>query len=274
MTKVLSNSHSSDGDESAYLALGLDLREEIRLTEGARPPLYPLLLAPFARREWDYFTWAKIITLGLGILAILATFLAGRGMFSWETGLLAANKEFHLRASTVYADILMVTTFLGAWYFLIKSFEKRRCLYLAGFFAGLTYLTKGSAPLLLGAWGAVAILHYRREISAHKELLMVPLVFLLTTAPLLIYNAKVFGNPFQNFTTTHAMWMDRWEESQVADPADLPTLSSYLQTHTVADMVNRLQEGSAKLNQVLSTTLIPSRTWKPEWLGSALLVGT
>jgi hypothetical protein len=39
-------------------------------------------------------------------------------------------------------------------------------------------------------------------------------------------------------------------------------------------MVNRLQAGSAKLNQVLSITLIPSRTWRPEWLGSALLVGT
>lgn len=277
MAKVLNNTQSSDGDESAYLTLALDLREEGILSDGTRPPLYPLLLSPVAARSWDYFTWAKIITLGLGVLTVLAAFFAGKGLFSWKTGLLAAfllasNKEFHLRASSIYADTLLVMTFLGAWYFLIKSFAQRRSLYLAGFFAGLAYLTKGSAPLLLGAWGLVALMRYKRKVLSHKELLIVPIVFLLTISPLLIYNFKVFGSPFYSFATTHVMWMDRWAESQVADPADLPTLSTYLQNHTPADMLARLQRGSAKLNPVLARTLIPSRSWKPPWLGNALLL--
>jgi hypothetical protein len=270
--KVLFNTHSSDGD------------------------------------EWAYFTRAKFLTLGLGALAAIATFLVGRGLYGWETGLLAAfllaaNKEFHLRASTIYADTLMVTTFLGAWYFLIRSFEARNhlpesgpatdnnrkrdlfhasrltphvprfTLLLAGLFVGLAYLTKGSAPLLLGAWGVVALLHYRRNILAHWELLIVPLVFLIVVAPLLVYNVRVFGGPFYNFATTHVMWMERWAESQVDDLSDLPTFSTYMQTHTPADMVARLQKGVQRLNPVLARTLIPSRSWEPPWLGWALLSG-
>lgn len=88
--KVLFNTQSSDGDESAYLALGLALREDGILTDGTRPPLYPLLLMPVAARDWTYFTWAKLITLGLGALTIVAIFWVGRQLFNWQTGLLAA----------------------------------------------------------------------------------------------------------------------------------------------------------------------------------------
>ena len=146
LAKVLFNTQSSDGDESAYLELGLSLREDGTLTDGTRPPLYPLLLTPAANRDWSYFTWAKLITLGVGALTVVVTFIIGRQLFNWPTGLLAAfllawNREFHLRASTVYADTLLVLLFLVAWYFLIKSFEKTRYCVLAGFFVGLAYLT-------------------------------------------------------------------------------------------------------------------------------------
>lgn len=107
LPKVLSNTTSSDGDESAYLALGLALPEAGVLSDGTRPPLYALLLSPWAEREWAYFTTAKLVTLVVGGLTVLATFLVGLRLFGWETALLAAfllamNKEFHVRASTVY----------------------------------------------------------------------------------------------------------------------------------------------------------------------------
>jgi hypothetical protein len=277
--KVLFNTVSSDGDESAYLGLGLDLIEHGRLTDGVRPPLYPLLLALFAEREWTYFTQAKMMTLALGAVTVVVTFLVGLALFNWEAGLLAAfllaaNKEFHLRTSTVYADTLLVLLFVTAWFFLIKSFEKQRFAYLAGFFVGLAHLTKGTSSLLLVAWGLVALLHYRRYIFRQKQLLIVPLVFLLTASPLFIYNLIYFDNPIYNFATTHVMWMDRWAESQVADPADLPTVITYLRTHTVTDMVDRLQFGLTRLNPVLTRTLIPSRTLDPVWLGPGLTIVT
>lgn len=282
LAKVLFNTQSSDGDESAYLALGLALREEAMLSDGTRPLLYPLLLAPVAERSWSYFTWAKLITLGMGALTILVTFVIGRRLFNWETGLLAAfllgmNKEFHVRASTVYADTLLVLLFGAAWYFLVKSFERDRYRYLAGFVVGLAYLTKSSATLLLVAWGLAALVRYRHRIFWQRQLLIAPLAFLLTTSPLLVYNWRNFGTPFYNFATTHVMWMDRWAESQVADETDLPTLWRYLQSHTVTDMVARLRAGIGRLNPELARTLIPSRDIEPAWLApvggiSALLL--
>jgi hypothetical protein len=277
-TKVLFNTISSDGDESAFLALGLDMAEEGTLSDGARSPLYPFLLTFVAEREWDYFTRAKMLTMGLGALAVVATFLVGKVLFGWEVGLLgafllAANKEFHLRASTVYADVLFVSIFLGTWYFLIKSFKGWRYCILAGVFVGLAYLSKGSGPLLLGAWGLVALLHYRSQIWQHRKLLLVPLFFLITTSPLLVYNARQFGDPFYNVNSAHVLWMDRLDQSHVADPADLPTMSTFFQTHTAADIVARLQYGTTRLNAYLPRVLIPSRTLEPAWLRPVLLTG-
>jgi hypothetical protein len=89
----------------------------------------------------------------------------------------------------------------------------------------------------------------------------------------LIYNWQNFGNPFYNFATTHVMWMDRWAESQVEDPANWPTLTGYFQTHTLTDILDRWRVGLNRLNPELMTTLIPWRTLEPAWLGPAGLVG-
>lgn len=273
--KVLFNHLSSDGDESAYLSLGLALRESGVLTDGTRPPLYSLVLSPFAEREWPYFTTAKLVTLGIGSLTVLAVFGVGARLFGWQTGLLAAfliaaNKELHLRATTVYADTLLALVMIGAWYFLIKSLDGWKNCLLAGLFVGLAFLTKGSAPVLLAAWGLTALLHYRLRILRHFELLLVPLVFVVTSLPLLIYNAREFGSPTYNFATEHIMWMDQLEQINTASPEDLPTFSTYFATHTPADMVSRIQRGSRRLNPVVARSVIPGRDLEPGWLGPAL----
>lgn len=273
--KVLMNYQSSDGDESAYLSLGLALKESGTLSDGTRPPLYPAVLALFADRTWAYFTTAKWVTLGLSALAVGATFLVGLKMFGWETALLAAfllavNKEFHARGVTIYADNLLLLIMLGCWYFLIKSLEGWKSCILGGIFVGLAFLTKGSAPLLLAAWGLTALLHFRLKIFRHLELLLAPLFFVITAMPLLTYNAAQFGSPTYNFATTHIMWMDELEQINTADPADLPTAASYFATHDRADSVARLQKGVRRLHPTIAETVIPSREFEPAWLGPAL----
>jgi 4-amino-4-deoxy-L-arabinose transferase-like glycosyltransferase len=273
--KILFNHVSSDGDESAYLSLGLALRESGVLSDGTRPPLYSLVMLPFAEREWSYFTTAKLVTLSLGVLTVLAVFVAGVYLFGWPAALLAAfllaaNKEFHLRATTVYADTLLALVMIGAWYFLIKSLEGWKYCLLAGIFVGLSFLTKGSAPILLAAWGLMALFHYRLNIFRRIELLLVPLAFIITSLPLLIYNANEFGSPTYNFATQHIMWMDRLEQINTANPEDLPTFSTYLATHSGADMVARVQKGLRRLNPVVAQSVIPGRSFEPGWLGPAL----
>ena len=275
LPKILANHISSDGDESAYLALGLALRESGTLSDGTRPPLYALLLAPFAGREWAYFTTAKLLTLGVGALTILAVFGVGLRLFSWETALLAAfllaaNKEFHVRAATVYADILLALIMVGSWYYLIKSIEGWKYCVWGGVFVGLSFLTKGSAPVLLAAWGLMVLLHYRRTIWSRLELGLVPLAFIITSLPLLIYNAHEFGSPTYNFATQHIMWMDQLAQIDTADPEDLPTFSTYMATHTPADMTTRIQRGLRRLNPVIARSLIPGRDFEPAWVGPGL----
>ena len=275
LPKILFNHISSDGDESAYLALGLALLEDGVLSDGTRPPLYSLLLTPFAERDWSYFTNAKVVTLGMGVLTILITFWVGLRLFGWPTALLAAfllaaNKEFHVRSTTVYADVLLALVMIGAWYYLIKSVESWKNCIWAGVFVGLSFLTKGSAPVLLAAWGGMVLFHYRLAIFRQFQLLLTPLFFVIISLPLLIYNANTFGSPTYNFATQHIMWMDRLEQINTADPADLPTAATYFATHTSTDMVARVQKGLRRLNPVISRSVIPSRSFEPAWLGPVL----
>ncbi len=269
--KVLINHQSSDGDESAYLSLGLALKESGTLSDGTRPPLYPLILSLFAKRDWAYFTTAKWVTLGLSALGIVAVFAVGVRMFGWETALLAAfllavNKEFHARSVTIYADNLLMLVMLGCWCFLIKSLAGWKSCVLGGIFVGLAYLTKGSAPLLLAAWGLTALLHFRFRIFRHFELALVPLFFVIISLPLLIYNANEFGSPTYNFATQHIMWMDELAEINTENPANLPTAATYFATHTQAEMVARVQKGVRRLHPKIVETVLPNRTLEPAWL--------
>jgi hypothetical protein len=51
-TRISLNANSADGDQPAYLRLGLDIRELGQWTDGKRPPLYPALQSTFASRTW------------------------------------------------------------------------------------------------------------------------------------------------------------------------------------------------------------------------------
>ena len=106
--RMLTNSNASEGDQLAFLQLGLDLREHGTLTDGTRNPLYAVFLAAVAHRDWAYFTYAKLLSMVFGLLAIVAMFELGRRRFDIFTGLIAAyilsiNVEFivHRLASKI-----------------------------------------------------------------------------------------------------------------------------------------------------------------------------
>ena len=73
--RAITNSNSGNGDQGAFLQLGLELREMGRLTDGTRNPLYPALLGTFAHRDLSYFTSAKLLSIFFGLLTIVAVFV-------------------------------------------------------------------------------------------------------------------------------------------------------------------------------------------------------
>jgi len=65
------------------------------------------------------------------------------------------------QSRAIYADILVLTAFLGAFYFLLS--EKRKCLVVSGLFMGLAMLSRYDAALGIGAILAALLLKDRKR---------------------------------------------------------------------------------------------------------------
>jgi 4-amino-4-deoxy-L-arabinose transferase-like glycosyltransferase len=267
---MLTNSNAGEGDQRAFLQLGLDLREQGVLTDGTRNPLYAAFLALFARREWAYFTYAKLLSLTFGGLAIIALYLLGRRFFDSFTGLVAAyllsiNVEFIVHSATALTESLLVLTFILAWFAMIKALDhasQPRYWFAAGLLAGLAYLAKGSGQLLVFAFLASAFLCYRFHLFRARGLWLFLGGYALIASPLWLYNTFHFGSPTFNYPITHQMWLESWDDWHPDDTDNLPTLRTYLQSHTPADIWQRQWQGMKAMRNILIKTLWPTRTLK------------
>lgn len=268
--RMLTNSNSSDGDQGAFLQLSLDLREHGQLTDGTRSPLYAAVLAVIARRDWSFFTWAKLISMAFGVLAIVALYLLASRYFNRFTGLAAAyllsiNVEFIVHSATALTESLLVLLFILAWFAMLKALDepqRPRYWLLAGLLAGLAYLAKGSGQLLVFAFLATAVLFFRGRLLQSKNLWLFVGGYILVASPLWLYNSVHYGSPTFNYAITHQMWMDSWNDWHPDDTANLPTLASYLQTHSAAEIFERQWAGMRAMRNILIKTLWPTRTLK------------
>ncbi|MCB0166630.1 MAG: glycosyltransferase family 39 protein [Anaerolineae bacterium] len=266
--RMLTNSNASEGDQLAFLQLGLDMLEHGVLTDGTRNPLYAVFLAVVAHRDWAYFTYAKLLSMTFGLLAIVAVFELGRRRFDAFTGLVAAyllsiNVEFIVHSATALTESLLVLTFALAWFAMLKALDDKdqaRYWALAGALAGLAYLAKGSAQLLVLSFLALAFLFYRFQIFRSKSLWLFLGSYVLVVSPLWIYNTINYGSPTFNYAITHQMWMDGWREWHPDDLDHLPTALTYLQTHTPQEIIDRQWSGMQAMRNILVKTLWPTRT--------------
>ena len=266
--RILVNSNSAEGDQSVYLQLGLQVREQGILTDGKRHPLYPVLLSTFAERQWGYFTWAKILNLGIGLITIWAVFLIGRRLFNPLTGALAAfllsiNIEFIFDSAFALTEPLLILLFLLSWFTMIRALQKPEQLgywIAAGGLAGLAYLAKGTGPLIAICFIITATLLYRLRIWQQRSLWSFVASFCLVSLPLWLFNWFTFGSPLFNSTFTNIMWMDSAADKYVASPADMPTLSTYLQQKSLADMGARLWDGLLTMRYFYARVLWPTRS--------------
>ena len=265
---LLLNANSADGDQSAYLRAGLLLQEEDVLTDGKRPPLYPLLLSTFARREWAYFTWAKIVNIGLGCITVLATYLVGRRLYDRPTALLAAlllgvNAEFLFHSTFVLAEPLLILLILIAWFLMVRALQQpsRVIIWImAGLFTGAATLTKGTGPIFAVAFLLVATLLLTPRVWLRRPLWGFIIGVGVVTLPLWLYNTFTFGAPFFNAAINNVMWMDSAEEKYVADSSELPTIQSFLEQTSLSESWERLWSGLQGMRFIVVKTLWPTRS--------------
>lgn len=267
-SRMLTNSNSAEGDQGAFLQLGLDLRERGILSDGTRNPLYAFFLAGIAERNSVYFTRAKLLSMLFGVFTIITLFWLGRKFFDPFTGLVAAyllsiNTEFIVHSATALTESLLVLFFVLAAFAMFKALDdKDKTSYwaLAGVLTGMAYLAKGSGQLLAFSFLFVAFLFFRWQIFRMPGFWVFLGSYALIASPLWIYNTVHFGSPTFNYAITHQMWMDKWREWHPDDLGNLPTAFSYLQTHTPAEILERQWEGMKGMRNILVKTLWPTRT--------------
>jgi hypothetical protein len=293
--RAITNSNSSNGDQGAFLQLGLDMREHGILTDGTRNPLYAAVLATFAERDWSYFTQAKMMSITFGLLTIVAVFVLAWRYFNPFTGVVAAyllsiNVEFTVHSALALTESLLVLNFTLAWFAMLWALDNYNLWKrwaIAGILVALAYLAKGSGQLLMFSFVASVFLIYGQSILTYLSTTLsqfrqgnpqtiVPtiqqsfqksrsfwiflLAYVVTVSPYWLYNTIYFGSPTFNYAISNQMWMDSWSDWHPDDTSNLPTAWNYIQSHTAAEIFERLWEGIKAERNILVKTLYPTRT--------------
>jgi hypothetical protein len=246
--QIVENWNSYKTDQTAYLRLALRIRQGIALTDGNRHPLYPAILALFAQREWVFFTTAKLLNLFIATLALLVVFwivkrISGVHAALFTVFLLSHTDYFLEGATKVIVEPLLVLLMFVTWFLLWEGREAVRWWGLAGMGAGLVYLAKGTGQIVLIVFILAAVLIYRTKVFRQRAVWAFLASYVILAAGLWLYNVLTYGNPFYNVNTSHRMWLGQWRERYVADPSQLPTVTTYLQTHSLTQIGQRLLTG-------------------------------
>lgn len=260
-------------DTEGYLGHGLYVREHggwlgwLRQSFAGtypiseRHPLYLLLIAPFAIRDAAYFAAAKQVNLLLGV-AVLVSFLwmtrrrYGPGPSLLAGALYAVSHSLLVASAHVNNETLFTLTTLWTWWFLTGARTPRRWI-AAGVSAGLAWLTKSPAILLILAAGLAALWETRGTAMRARWAWGFIVALMLVASPWWVNNLRQYGTPLYEGVNTHIMWLDRW--SELGDPASsmyrdpygiktieqnhLPDMRAYLARHSLAGILRRLFKG-------------------------------
>src|SRR5262245_45309173 len=233
------------GDQDLDLTLGLKIRHFEALSDGYHHPLLPAVVAPFAEKTLLYFAKAKLVNIALGALAFWVMAWVGLhlvGPAPTFLALIAIAPGLSNKSAEFTAEPLLLMLVVLTFYWLVKGFRDARFWALAGTSAGLAYLTKGSGLLLLLAY-ALTVFRGAPKLVLTPRFWLFPLAFVLVASPLLVYNWRVFGSPIFNYNTAHVIWLDHTEEQMVMFDKGLPTMFSYLASHSLTDMLHRFLRG-------------------------------
>jgi hypothetical protein len=229
------------GDQDLDLTLGLKIRHFEALSDGYHHPLLPALVAPFAEKRLIYFAKAKLVNVAIGAVAFWVVAGVGLRMVGPAPtflALVALCPGLSDKSAEFTAEPLLLLLVTLTFYWVVQGFDHWWSWGIAGALAGLAYLTKGSA-LLLPLGYAASVVRIAPKLVLKPRFLLFPAAFVSVASPLLLYNWQVFGSPFFNYNTAHVIWLDYTEEQMMMFDKGLPTLSSYLATHSLAEIVWR-----------------------------------
>jgi hypothetical protein len=233
------------GDQDLDLTLGLKIRHLEALSDGYHHPLLPALVAPFAEKHLMYFAKAKLVNIAIGAVAFWVIAWVGLslvGPLPTFLTLVAIAPGLSNKSAEFTAEPLLLLLTVLTFYGLVQGFDRPKFWIIAGIFAGLAYLTKGSGLLLLIVY-ALMVFRTAPKVVLTPYFWLFPLAFGVVAAPLFIYNWQVFGSPIFNYNTAHVIWLDYTEEQMIMFDTQPPTMLSYLATHSLGEIFWRLCKG-------------------------------
>jgi 4-amino-4-deoxy-L-arabinose transferase-like glycosyltransferase len=223
-------------------------------------PLYLLILSTVASRDLSFFPMAKAITLAIALLFLLVLCVVVRDLYGRSTAyvatvLLAFNASLLNRATHVTVEPLLLLCVVAAWYFMVKGLEDHRQWAWAGLWSGLAYMSKATGIFLIPIFVIATFCFLRWRMLRNRYFWLFFLACGLASSPLILRNVRVYGEPVHETVNSGVPWMDskvelsekyalsvNWREQTYAGD-NLPTMGSYLRSHSPSVIVVRLING-------------------------------
>ena len=250
-------------DEVRYMAISRDFAREGgitrvircywegRCTEGNRPPLYQLLIAPIVTDDPHSFADAKLVQHGTALLLLALVGVIAARVFSPRVGvgsvivvtLMSVMPEYGAR---LMHDLLYsALTFAAIFAFASWQEQGFGHWLAAGALVGLAFITKGSGHLLWVGLVSTSLYKHRLALFRRPILYAAACGFVLVSLFFLVRNVKVYGSPFYNFNAPQ-IWLNRWRDvwaMKLTPEYNKAGLVWYLQRHTLAQFVAKIARG-------------------------------
>lgn len=138
----------------------------------------------------------RIVPVIAGLLAIVFLYLVAKALFGARVGLVAASifaaTVNHVWISRiVLLESVAIALILAAVYVFLLSLERRALLPWAGALAGLAFLAKYTAVILLPIFLTILLMR-RRDYFFTKEFFFAIILFVVVVSPVIIYNGGLY----------------------------------------------------------------------------------
>jgi len=199
-------------DSAVYIGMGKYIFSfgNAGLWEASRPLILPFILGFIWKVGLSPIIFGKILELLFGVGCIYFTYLVGREIFNYRTGLLASvfvgfTPTFFSASSQLMTGI--PSTFFGLTGFYL--FIKKRYLY-SGLLLGIAFLTR-FLQLFIFIFLIIFLIYISKREKLIKNVALIVTGFFIPVIPYLILNLLLYYNPIypfilQVFMTRYTGW--------------------------------------------------------------------
>lgn len=271
LTQINTKNYWCDQESYVFYAMRLHDNPDY-IGDYNRMPIYPWMLSfiyDSSMTEDDFFDRAKVFNIALSGVVLLAAFALFLRLFpkliAINLMLLVTFTVYIFKSAYIQTEMLFFFLNFCVFLLLLQMLIKPgwRLALLTGILLGITHLTKGSVMVALGiflfvfALRAVYLAYRARTLkpvlSQAAYALLIVVTYIAVIWPYIRTSKRVYDSYLFNLNTTIYMWYDSWADVKEGawlyrdqegwPPIDVPTMQTYLQQKSPADITARILDG-------------------------------